>query len=566
MNRLSKVLITCCLIFQSQLNFADTSKSFEYEKQSEEVFDLENFLKKTVIVKEEVKGTCERQVPYQENVCKDVTKYKKECNTVPAHEECKEVNDPICHTETSMENECHRLPSREQCHNETVPVCGYETRYENECNTSPSRQECRPVNEQVCRNETRYENECRTVPGENQCRVVVRYRQECSQSSGGQQCRTIPGDVQCSVVNGENRCVKIPPRQECSDSPSRNECRQVPYEERECSTGPSRQECHQVPRQERVCENQTRQDCRTVPGEYSCHQVPRQEQVCHNETQRQCDTIPGDQVCEQVPRQHQVCVDNMKKVCANVPAKEVCKNVPYKEQVCKMETKYKKEEYECMKEVEVPKETLLKTQRAAVKVEMTALSEILGPAFQVALDTKGNMSFKANANRDEDYDGSLAIGFVKKDVKAQDRGEINDITANYKVLLMDSRKSFAYLDTSALSGSLSKYSITFRLLGKVDAKRAALALKITKKDKVEIDKKISRGNISYKYNDKENFTDVSVDLKSEGAKIGSIFTGSQTVFHVELAYSQDYSDAGEMILSNIRDFTLKLSTDMVLTK
>jgi hypothetical protein len=61
-------------------------------------------------------------------------------------------------------------------------------------------------------------------------------------------------------------------------------------------------------------------------------------------------------------------------------------------------------------------------------------------------------------------------------------------------------------------------------------------------------------------------TYVSVDLKSEGAKIGSIFTGSQTAFHVELAFSQDYSDAGELILSSIRDFTLKLSTDMVLTK
>lgn len=566
MNRFSRIIITCCLIFQSQVSFADTSKTIEYQNQTEEVFNLENFLKKTVMVKEQVKGTCERQVPYQENVCSDVTKYKKECNTVPAHEECKDVNQPICHTETSMENECHNLPDRQQCHNESVPVCGYETRYENQCSTGPSRQECRPENEQVCRNETRYENECRTVPGENQCRVVVHYRQECSQVPGGQQCRTIPGDIQCSMVNGENRCVKIPPRQECSDGPSRNECRQVPYEERECSTGSSRQECHQVPRTERVCETQTHQNCRTVPGEYECRQVPRQEQVCHNETQSKCETIPGDEVCQRVPRQHQVCVDNYKKVCANVPAKEVCKNVPYKEQVCKMETKYKKEEYECMKEVEVPKVTLLKTHKAAVKVEMSALSEILGPSFDVSLDTNGSMSFKASANSAEDYDSTSAVGFVKKDVKAKDLGAVNEITANYKVLLMDGNKNFAYLRTQNVVGNLSKYSITFRLNGKVDAKRTSLALKITKKDKVEIDKKISRGNISYKYNDKENFTDVTVDLKSEGAKIGSIFTGSQTAFHVELAFSQDYADAGELILSSIRDFTLKLSTDMVLTK
>jgi hypothetical protein len=565
MNRLCKLFVTCCLIFQSNLNYADTVKTFEYEKQTEEVFNLENFLKKTVMVKEEVKGTCERQIPYQENVCNDVTKYKKECKTVPAHEECKEVNDPICHTETRMENECHRLPSREQCRNVTVPVCGYETRYENECSTGPSRQECRPVSEQSCRNETRYENECRTVPGENQCRVVVRYRQECSTVPGQQQCRTIPGDVQCSIVNGENRCVKIPPRQECSTGSSSQQCRQVPYEERECSQGPSRQECRQVPRQERVCETQTRQDCRTVPGEYQCRQVPKQERVCHDETQRQCETIPGDQVCQKVPREHEVCVDRMKKVCENVPAKEVCKNVPYKEQVCKMETKYKKEEYECMKEVEVAKETLLKTHRAAVKVEISALSEILGPTFNVSLGTNGEMSLKARANRNE-YDDSITVGFVKKDVKAQDLGEINDITANYKVLLLDKNVHLAYLDTRSLEGTLGKYNLSFRVNGKVDPKRAGLVLKITKKDKVEIDKKISRGNISYKYNEKENFTVVSVDLKSEGAKVGSSFTWSTTVFRVELAYTQDYSDAGESILASVRNFTLGLSADMLLTK
>lgn len=512
MNRLHKVLITCCLLFQSHLNFADTSKTFEYENQTEEVFNLENFLKKTVMVKEEVKGTCERQIPYQENVCKDVTKYKNECKTVPAHQECRQVNDPICHTETTMETECHTTPSRQQCHNTTNQVCGYETRYE---------------------------NECRTVPGEQQCRVVVRYRQECSQVPGEQQCRTIPGDIQCSIINGENKCVKIPPRQECSQGSSRNECRQVPYEERECSTSPSRQECRQVPRQERVC---------------------------RDEVQRECETIPGDRVCNQVPRQNQVCEDNYRRVCENVPAQEVCKKVPYTENVCGMETKYKKEQYECMKEIEVPKVTVVKTHRAAVKVEMTALSEILGPSFQVGLDANGAMSLRAQANRAEDSESAKAIGFVKKDVKAQDRGEINDISANYKVVLMDTRKNFAYLDTSSISGSLGKYSLSFNVKGKVEAKRSGLVLKISRKDKVEIDKKVSRGNMSFKYNEKGDYTNVYVNLKAEGAKIGSIFTGSGTTFRVDINFSQDYSDAGEMILSTLNDFNLRLSGEMNLVK
>lgn len=540
MNRLYTVVVACCLVFQSQMGFADTSKTIEFENQKEEFFSLENFLKDIKYVEEQVKDTCIKKTPYEENVCNDVTKYKKECKTIPAHEECKKVNNPICHTETKMEEECSRLPSRQQC---------------------------RQVSEQVCRNETRYENECRTVPGENQCRVVVRYRQECSQTGGGQQCRTIPGEVQCTMVNGENKCVKIPPRQECTNTPAGQQCRQVPYEERECSQGPSRQECHQVPKQERVCENQYRQECKTVPGEYQCQQVARQEQVCRNETQQQCTTVPGEMVCEDVPRNHEVCVDNIKTVCANVPAKEECKDIPYKEQVCKMETKYKEEPYECMKTVKVPKETLIKTHRAEVAVEFTSLSEILGPTFKFALDTKGNMTLKSFGNNEEDdYYTSITTAFVKKEVKAADKGEINDITAKYKILLLNKKEYFKYLETPYLSGVLSKYSFSFYLSGKVDPKRGSLNLKISKKEKIEIDKKISKGNISYKYNKNDNTTTVTVDLKGEGVKIGSIFTGSQAAFYVEAVYSQDYSDAGDMILSIVRDFQWSRASNFSISK
>lgn len=557
----------CCLVLQSNVTYAEASKVIRYENQNEEVFDLENFLKETKYVDEEVKDTCTKKVPYQENVCKKVTKYKKECGIVPAHEECKQVNKPICRTETKMEEECYNLPSREQCSSVSVPVCKYETKYENVCGTSPSRQECRPVTEQQCRNETRYEQECRTVPGENQCRVVVRYRQECSTTGGGQQCTTIPGGVECSIVNGENRCVKIPPRQECSGTPSRQECRQVPYEERECSQGPSRQECRQVPRQERVCEDRTRQECRTVPGEYTCEQVPRREEVCRNEYQQQCHTVPGDEVCRDVPRQHQVCVDNFQKVCENIPAKEVCKDVPYQEEVCKMETKYKEEKYECTKVVKVPKETLLKTHRANVKVEFKALSEILGPSFIFGLNEKGNITVIGTRSSEETSYSSTATAFVKKEVKADDRGEINNIEAKYKILLLNKNEFFAYTNTSEnISGELSKYSFSFYLNGKIDSKRTNLNLKITKKEKLEINKKISRSNIKYSYNEQMNKTKVTVDLKSEGAKIGSIFTGENTFFRVLVQFSQDYSDVGEMYLSKPTKLDFEGWGDFNLTK
>ncbi len=566
MNRFIKASILCCLL-QSTFLFADTSKTFNYDKQPEEVFNLENYLKEIKMVDQEVKDTCVKKVPYEENVCRNVTKYKKECKTIPAHEECKQVNNPICHTETQMETECHRLPSRQQCR--TVPdrECGYETKYENECSTTPDRQECRNVTEQQCRNETRYENECRTVPGEQQCRVVVRYRQECSTSGGGRQCRTIPGDVQCSIVNGENRCTKIPPREVCEDRPGQQQCRQVPYEERECSQGPSRQECRQVPKTERVCENVNRQQCTTVPGRYECRQVPRQEYVCHDTTRQECTTIPGEQVCNEVPRQREVCEDNYQTKCEMIPAKEECKNIPYKEQVCKMETKYKEEKYECTKVIQVPQEKLLKTHKASVKVEFKTLSEILGPEFTVDLDTKGNVELKAESNDGEYYNyGTKAAVFVKKDVKAKDADDVNNIEAGYKVLMLDVKRDLAYLSTPGIDGTLKKHSFTFILNGKVDPKRAALTLKITRKDIVEIDKTINKANIKYEYVENGNFTHVTVDLKAEGAKVGSILTGPKTEFATVVTFTQNYSDAGEMILSKVNDFSWSKSKVLFLEK
>lgn len=222
--------LAMAMILMATFAHAETSKTIAFENQAEEVFDLENWLKETRYTTEVVDSTCYRKEPYVENVCRQVTRYRQECHTVPGE------------------------------------------------------QVCRTVYEQICRTENRYENECHTVPGEQQCRVVVRYRQECSTSGGGRQCRTIPGDVQCSIVNGENRCVKIPPREVCEDRPGQQQCRQVPYEERECSSGPSRQECRQVNRPHQVCESRPRQQCDWIPAHQECDQVPYYATECKDET------------------------------------------------------------------------------------------------------------------------------------------------------------------------------------------------------------------------------------------------------------------------------------------
>lgn len=229
----SKTYVLLTILITSLLNFAqaDTSKSFSFENQREEIFNLENFLRETRYKTETVDSTCFRQEPYIENVCKDVTKYRQECRTEPA------------------------------------------------------RQDCRTVYDNICRTEYRYETECRYERGPDSCRYVTRYRQECRQTGGGQQCYEEPGRVQCRrAPNGEQKCEKIPPRRVCNNRPGRQECRQIPYQERECSQGPSRQVCHQVSRPYQVCENRPRQQCEWIPEQQVCSQIPYTVNECKDET------------------------------------------------------------------------------------------------------------------------------------------------------------------------------------------------------------------------------------------------------------------------------------------
>jgi len=225
------VLLSVMLIVMMGQAHSETTKSIQFENQREEIFDLENFLKETRYKTETIDSTCYRREPYVENVCRDVTRYRQECRTIPGHQVCRTVNEPVCRTEN------------------------------------------------------RYENECHMERGESSCRVVVRYKQECSSTGGGRLCRTIPGDVVCRrAPNGENRCEKIPPREVCENTPGQQQCRQVPYEERVCTDGPSRQVCRQVNRPHQVCENRTRQQCDWNPDERVCSQIPYSTTECRDET------------------------------------------------------------------------------------------------------------------------------------------------------------------------------------------------------------------------------------------------------------------------------------------
>ncbi|MFA6238022.1 MAG: hypothetical protein WC635_11885 [Bacteriovorax sp.] len=551
MKKLTKVLPVLCLLVQMSFAHAITQKTINYNNQREEIFDLENWLKEIQYKTEEVKDTCHKKVPYEEKVCKDVTKYKKECKTIPAHEECKDVNKPICHTETTTRRECH-TPTHRECHNETRRVCHNETRYETQCTDTPSEQQCRTVNEPVCHNETRYENSCRTVPGEQQCRIVIRYHEECNNVPGGRQCRQIPPDIQCRIINGENKCEKIPGHEECTDAPDRRECRQAPYEERECSTGPTRQECQQIPRQEQVCENHSRQECTTIPGSQQCRQVPREEQVCENRSEQVCEDVPGDEICRNVPHQEQVCVDHMERVCENIPAREVCKNVPYKEQVCKMETRYKDEPYECTKKVEVPHEVLLKTHKARVQMNFNTKSSDSHALFKVVLSTNGKLALSAQ----KDAQAPDQLIFAKKDIKAEEQADINSINAIYNIVLIDKAEYFQFMKSGIQNILLESKSLSFSVDGKIELKRASLAIKIEKKSKIKLDVLVTGSQMAAEFDGEKTL--ITIDLKKiNSPKLGGVFNREH---NVNMKLKLDYSDLGDSLI-NEKEFATSVNVN-----
>jgi hypothetical protein len=529
------------------MNFAqaETFKTINFQNQKSEVFDLENWLKETTYTTEEVKDTCHKDVPVEEKVCKDVTKTKKECQTIPTHQECKDVNHPICHIETKNEEQCH-TPTHRECHSESTPVCHNETSYENVCSTIPSEQQCRTVNEPSCHNETRYENVCTSVPGEQQCRVVIHYHEECDNVPGGHQCHQVPPDIKCQIINGENKCQKIPAHEECSDSGSQRVCHQAPYEERECSTGSPRQECRQVPRQDQVCENHSRQECTTIPGSQQCHQEARQNQVCVNQSQQVCENVPGDEICQQVPKQVQVCQDHLEKECSNIPAKDVCKNVPYKENVCQMETHMKDQPYECTKKVQVPHETVVKTHQAHVQMSFDARSKEAISDFTVSLDVNGKLDLGAEVSSE-----SHLYIFAKKDIKATMQDKINSIAAKYAVVLIDKNEYFRFMESGMQNITLQSRTLNFTVEGKVEIKRASMAIAISKKGEKKFEKTVDSNVMKAEF-DGTN-TKITVDLEKAGApKLGGIIFREH---NLALKLKLDYSDLGESVLKKVPEFT-----------
>jgi hypothetical protein len=162
--------------------FAERSERLTFSGQAADFLRLENELVETRYRTEEYQDMCTREVPYQDQECETVTRYRQECST------------------------------------QYEQVCQDVTRYRRHC--EPSQRVCEP-GRRVCEN----------IPGGVDCRIE-NGRRICERRPDRVECREVPG--QCREIPG--RCHDVPYRdRECRSVP-RQVCRDVPYYDQVCRT------------------------------------------------------------------------------------------------------------------------------------------------------------------------------------------------------------------------------------------------------------------------------------------------------------------------------------------
>jgi hypothetical protein len=196
------------LMLVPSMTYAQLDSQFVFSGQNAEFLKAEKKVSIVTSTQVQVPSMCSRQVPYQENVCKNVTRYRQDCHWVAAHEVCT----------NQIERECDSVPrSRQVC-----ASSGSET----VCTDVPSREVCteRPERE-VCRTRSDGTQSCNTVGGGTHCTTV----------GGGQSCRQVPGQRECHTeYYNEEVCSNVS-RRVCQNVPRENVCESVPYVKNECA-------------------------------------------------------------------------------------------------------------------------------------------------------------------------------------------------------------------------------------------------------------------------------------------------------------------------------------------
>lgn len=196
---------------------------------------------------------------------------------------------PVEETYTAQCNRDYTDGFREECRNVT--------RYRQECETIPGREECRDVQREECENRERVRRECRHVPAHRQCtpssgtdRVCEpgeRLR-VCEDQPPVRECRPTP--PRCRIINGERVCEDRGDSEDCVNRPivpvcrevvGPGRCREVPRPEN-CRVVPSREDCRDVIETERVCRDVVRRECQWIEARESCRRIPYEERQCEN--------------------------------------------------------------------------------------------------------------------------------------------------------------------------------------------------------------------------------------------------------------------------------------------
>jgi hypothetical protein len=79
------------------LLFAQLETTLNFNGELQDSLKIDGLLSVIRPVTIQVPGTCVRQVPHQENVCRDVTRYRQECHNVPSSQSCSTQYDNVCH-------------------------------------------------------------------------------------------------------------------------------------------------------------------------------------------------------------------------------------------------------------------------------------------------------------------------------------------------------------------------------------------------------------------------------------------------------------------------------------
>lgn len=195
------------LLLPALTTHAQLDSQFTFNGQNAETLKAQKEISIVTKVPREVPDTCTRQIPIQERVCRDVTRYRQSCRTIPSSQECRMENERVCRNVTRYREECQNGPSRQECH------------------STPSRTVCteRPTRE-VCTTTPSGRQHCTTVGGGTQCTEV----------GGGTSCNSVPGERICRNVSYTDQDCDNVPRQRCETIPSRQQCDQIPYSENVC--------------------------------------------------------------------------------------------------------------------------------------------------------------------------------------------------------------------------------------------------------------------------------------------------------------------------------------------